>query len=44
MLPLNATITQIIEESPLIRTFFFDHKFEDMEPGQFVMVWVTGVD
>lgn len=44
MLPLNATITQIIEESPLIRTFFFDHKFEDMEPGQFVMVWVRGVD
>jgi dihydroorotate dehydrogenase electron transfer subunit len=44
MLPINATITQIIEESPLIRTFFFDHRFEDMEPGQFVMVWVRGVD
>ena len=44
MLPLNATITQITEESSLIRTFFFDHRFEDMEPGQFVMVWVRGVD
>ncbi|MDI9394700.1 MAG: dihydroorotate dehydrogenase electron transfer subunit [Euryarchaeota archaeon] len=44
MLPLNATITHIIEESPLIRTFFFDHEFGDMEPGQFVMVWVRGVD
>jgi dihydroorotate dehydrogenase electron transfer subunit len=44
MLPLNATITKITEESPLIRTFFFDHRFEDMEPGQFVMVWVRGVD
>lgn len=44
MLPLNATIKQITEESPLIRTFFFDLRFEDMEPGQFVMVWVRGVD
>lgn len=44
MLPLNATIVQITEESPSIRTFFFDFQFETMEPGQFVMVWVRGVD
>lgn len=44
MLPLNATIVQINEESPLVRTFFFDFQFETMEPGQFVMVWVRGVD
>ena len=44
MLPLNATILQINEESPLVRTFFFDLKFETMEPGQFVMVWVRGLD
>lgn len=44
MLPLNATIVQINEESPAVRTFFFDFQFETMEPGQFVMVWVRGVD
>ncbi len=44
MLPLNATIVKINEESPLVRTFFFDFQFETMKPGQFVMVWVRGVD
>jgi dihydroorotate dehydrogenase electron transfer subunit len=44
MLPLNATILRITEESPSVRTFFFDLQFETMEPGQFVMVWVRGVD
>lgn len=44
MLPLNATIEKITEESPSVRTFFFDFRFETMEPGQFVMVWVRGVD
>jgi len=44
MLPLNATIVRINEESPSIRTFFFDFQFETMKPGQFVMVWVRGVD
>ena len=44
MLPLNATIVRINEESPSIRTFFFDSQFETMKPGQFVMVWVRGVD
>ncbi|HWQ45046.1 MAG TPA: dihydroorotate dehydrogenase electron transfer subunit [Methanosarcina barkeri] len=44
MLPLNATIVRIIEESSSVRTFFFDLQFGTMEPGQFVMVWVRGVD
>jgi dihydroorotate dehydrogenase electron transfer subunit len=44
MLPLNATIERITEESASVRTFFFDLSFETMEPGQFVMVWVRGVD
>ncbi len=44
MLPLNATIVKITEESPSVKTFFFDLQFETMEPGQFVMVWVRGVD
>lgn len=43
-IPLNATITQVIDESPSVRTFFFDLNFEAFEPGQFVMVWVRGVD
>ena len=44
MLPLNATIIQITEESPSVRTFFFDFEFENIEPGQFVMVWIRGID
>jgi dihydroorotate dehydrogenase electron transfer subunit len=44
MLPLNATIVRITEESPSVRTFFFDNEFETMESGQFVMVWIRGVD
>jgi dihydroorotate dehydrogenase electron transfer subunit len=42
--PLNATIIRITEESPSVRTFFFDLNFETTEPGQFVMVWIRGVD
>ena len=44
MLPLNATVIKINEESPSVRTFFFDYQFETMKAGQFVMVWVRGVD
>jgi dihydroorotate dehydrogenase electron transfer subunit len=43
-IPLNAVIVRITEESPSVRTFFLDLRFEAMEPGQFVMVWVRGVD
>jgi dihydroorotate dehydrogenase electron transfer subunit len=43
MRPVNVEITGIVEETPTIRTFFFDTSFEP-EPGQFVMVWVRGVD
>lgn len=42
--PLNATIIRITDESPSVRTFSFDINFENMKPGQFVMVWVRGVD
>lgn len=42
--PFNAIITRITDESPSVRTFFFDLNFETLEPGQFVMVWVRGVD
>lgn len=43
MRPVNAVITRIIDETPSIRTFFFDTSFE-LIPGQFVMVWIRGVD
>ncbi len=43
MRPVNAVITKIVDETPTIRTFFFDTSFESI-PGQFVMVWIRGVD
>ncbi len=36
-------IDEIVVETPTIKTFFFDWHF-DIEPGQFVMIWVPGVD
>jgi dihydroorotate dehydrogenase electron transfer subunit len=44
MLPLNASIVKIVDETPSTRTFFFDHSFKDAMIGQFVMVWIRGVD
>ncbi len=43
MRPVNAVITKVVDETPTIRTFFFDTSFE-LIPGQFVMVWIRGVD
>ncbi len=40
---VNAVITEIVDETPTIKTFFLDTSFEFV-PGQFVMVWVRGVD
>jgi dihydroorotate dehydrogenase electron transfer subunit len=42
-IPVPVSITQIRSETPAIRTFFFDREFV-FHPGQFVMVWVPGVD
>lgn len=42
-LPLTVTITAIRQDTPTIRSFSFDHSFEFI-PGQFLMVWVPGVD
>ena len=44
MRPINVTITKTVDESPSTRTFFFDRSFEIATPGQFVMVWIHGVD
>ncbi len=43
MKPVDAVITKIVNETPTIKTFFFDTSFE-LIPGQFVMVWIRGVD
>jgi dihydroorotate dehydrogenase electron transfer subunit len=42
-MPVGVTISRIQEETPSIRTFVFDREFAS-RPGQFVMVWVPGVD
>jgi dihydroorotate dehydrogenase electron transfer subunit len=38
-----VTITRVVEETPTIRTFRFSRRVA-ARPGQFVMVWVPGVD
>ena len=41
--PVPLSIVRVKEETELIRTFVFDRSFV-FSPGQFVMVWVPGVD
>jgi dihydroorotate dehydrogenase electron transfer subunit len=43
MKPANATIIDIIDETPSVRSFVFDLSF-NFTPGQYLMVWVRGVD
>jgi dihydroorotate dehydrogenase electron transfer subunit len=42
-IPRTVSITGIVKETPKIRTFLFSESF-GFTPGQFVMVWVPGVD
>jgi dihydroorotate dehydrogenase electron transfer subunit len=42
-IPVPVSITQIRNETPQVRTFFFDREFV-FHPGQFAMVWVPGID
>lgn len=45
MRPISATITEIIDETPTIKTFRLDvSDWLRGKPGQYVMVWVRGVD
>ena len=45
MKPISATITEIIDETPSIKTFRLDtSSWLKARPGQFVMVWIRGVD
>ena len=42
-LPLGVEVQEVIRETPSVSTIRFDHRFS-FKPGQFVMVWVPGVD
>jgi dihydroorotate dehydrogenase electron transfer subunit len=45
MRPVSATIKEIVEETPTIRTFRLDtDRWLHGNPGQYLMVWVRGVD
>jgi dihydroorotate dehydrogenase electron transfer subunit len=43
LLPISVGIKKIEMESPTVSTIFLDREFPSI-PGQFVMVWVPGVD
>lgn len=44
MLPRAVTITEIIPENPYTKTFVFDDTIPHPQPGQFVMLWIPGID
>ena len=40
-----VTIEDIVQETPSVKTFFFRDKFSDLaKPGQFLMVWIPGIE
>lgn len=41
--PLILPIIRITDENPHVKTFWFDFSLQS-EPGQFVMLWIPGVD
>ena len=41
--PVILKIEKIIDENPNVKTFYFNHALLS-QPGQFVMLWVPGVD
>jgi dihydroorotate dehydrogenase electron transfer subunit len=43
-LPKIVHITDVRDETRTIRTFVFDTDLEAAEPGQFVMLWLPGID
>lgn len=42
-LPTMVKIKKIFQENPYVKTFFLDKKIQS-KPGQFVMVWIPGLD
>ncbi len=43
-LPEIVHITDIWDETRTVRTFVLDVELQDVEPGQFVMLWLPGID
>jgi dihydroorotate dehydrogenase electron transfer subunit len=43
MRPINCIIQEVSSQAPLIRTFRLDRDL-DPAPGQYVMIWIRGVD
>ncbi len=43
-LPEIVRITDVRDETRTIRTFVLDAELEDAQPGQFVMLWLPGID
>ncbi len=43
MVPKIYTIKKIIDETPTVKSFILDREL-DMQPGQFFMVWLPGID
>lgn len=41
--PLMLPIRKIVDENAVMRSFYFDYRLES-KPGQFVMLWIPGVD
>lgn len=45
MRPISATISEVIEETPSIKTFKLDvSHWLHGKPGQYLMIWIRGVD
>jgi len=42
-MPVAVRIESVVDESPTVKTFAFSQQFS-FRPGQFVMVWVPGID
>src|SRR5512137_3165383 len=43
MLPRTVRIAEVLEETRTVKTFILDAQV-DAQPGQFVMLWLPGVD
>ena len=43
-LPQTVRINEIFDETSTVRTFVLDAEVQKAEPGQFVMLWLPGVD
>jgi dihydroorotate dehydrogenase electron transfer subunit len=43
--PTTVSVSEVVKESKAARTLVFEHPYvENIQPGQFVMVWIPGVD